>query len=304
MRIGIIGTGWVGTSVAISVLHEGVARELLLNDARADVAEGEAMDLAHGAPFLPAAQVRSAAIEEMRDADAVVVAAGRNGKPGESRLDLLRENAHVVRTIGQALRGHRGLLVMVSNPVDVLTYLLAEASGVPEQRVLGTGTMLDTARMRQMLARELHVSDRSLHIHVLGEHGDSQVAAFSSATVGGNALRSFPGWTREREAPLADRVRFAAREIIRRKGATNHAIGLVTARLLSWALRDERRVVNVSRIQHGVLGITDVALSLPTIIGRHGAVDVLEPALDAAEREALLASAEVLKKARASIACG
>jgi L-lactate dehydrogenase len=298
MRIGIIGTGWVGTSVAISLLHQGIARELLLHDARAGLAEGEAMDLSHGAPFLPTTLVRAASLDEMRHTDAVVIAAGRNGKPGESRLDLLKENAAVVRTIGQALRGHQGLLVMVSNPVDVLTWVLAEASGAPHERVLGTGTLLDTARMRQMLGAELGVSERSVHVHVLGEHGDSQVAAFSSAMVGGTALRSFAGWDASREQALSERVRFAAREIIKRKGATNHAIGLATAHLLKWALRDERRIVTVSRVQHGTLGLSDVALSLPAIVSRAGAVEVLEPNVNAAERTALLASAQLLSTAQ------
>jgi L-lactate dehydrogenase len=298
MRIGIIGTGWVGTSIAISVLQQGVARELLLSDVRGEVAEGEAMDLAHGAPFLPACSVRATSVAEMRGCHAIVIAAGRNGKPGESRLDLLKDNAALTRALGVELRGFAGLLVMVTNPVDVLTHVLAEASGVPIERVLGTGTMLDTARMRQMLGVELGVSPKSIHLHVLGEHGDSQVAAFSGATVGGVSLRHLAGWSAERERPLADRVRFAAREIIRRKGATNHAIGLTTAHLLKWALNDERRVLTVSRVQTGVLGLSDVALSLPAIVGRHGATQVLTPELDAAEREALERSASVLRAAR------
>jgi L-lactate dehydrogenase len=237
----------------------------------------------------------------MKDTDAVVIAAGRNGKPGESRLDLLRDNANIIRSIGRTLAGHRGLLVMVSNPVDVLTWVLAEASGLPPERVIGTGTLLDTARMRQMLAAEMKVSDRSVHMYVLGEHGDSQVAAFSSAMVGGTPLRALRRWEPQYEQVLADRVRFAAREIIKRKGATNHAIGLATAHLLKWALRDERRVVTVSRAQQGILGIRDVALSLPAIVGRLGATEVLEPNLDPPEHEALLASAEVLRAARADL---
>ena len=145
-RVAIVGTGWVGASIAISTLHSGVADEVILNDTRAAVAEGEAMDLAHGASFYPSAIVRAAPIEEMVDADVVVVTAGRGGRPGESRLELLRENAAVVRDIGERLRGCRGTIVMVSNPVDVLTRLMTEVSGLPPARVVGTGTMLDTAR--------------------------------------------------------------------------------------------------------------------------------------------------------------
>lgn len=153
MRIGIIGMGWVGTSVAISVAHEGVARELLVNDVRPGLAEGEAMDLSHGAPFLPALSVRAADVSEMQNTAAVVIAAGRNGKPGESRLDLLRDNARMAQQIGASFQGYRGLLIMVSNPVDVLTHVLVEASGLPRERVLGTGTLLDTARMRQTVGQ-------------------------------------------------------------------------------------------------------------------------------------------------------
>jgi L-lactate dehydrogenase len=271
MRVGIIGTGWVGTSVAISVAREGVAREILLNDKRPGLAEGEAMDLSHGAPFLPPVRVRAAEVAEMRDSDAVVIAAGRNGRPDESRLDLLRDNAAVVRQLGEQLRGHRGLLLMVTNPVDVLTHVLAEASGAPPERVLGTGTLLDTARMRQLVATELGLSPHSVHLNVVGEHGDSQVPLFSSAWVGSTRLRAWPGWTRQREPVLAQKVRGAAGEIIARKGATNHAIGLVTANLLKWALGDEGRVLCVSRIQDGPLGLSDVALSLPARVDRSGA---------------------------------
>jgi L-lactate dehydrogenase len=293
--------GWVGTSVAISTLHAGFAGELLLNDVRAEVAEGEAMDLAHGAAFYPAAQVRTAAIEEMKGCDAIVIAAGRGGKPGESRLDLLRDNAAVMRQIGERLRDAAGLLVVVTNPVDVLTWVLAEASGLPPERVIGTGTMLDTARLRQMLGAELRLDPRSIHAQVVGEHGDSEVVLWSGASVGGVRLRGWPGWDAAREADMATQVRTAAYEIIRRKGSTNHAIGLVTAELLREMMRGERRVLTVSRVQQGALGYRDVALSLPTVVGPEGAVDVMEPEMTDAERAALDHSADVLRKAIASI---
>jgi L-lactate dehydrogenase len=299
--VGIVGVGWVGASVAISALHAGVANELLLSDVRADVAEGEAMDLAHGASFYPAAQVRATSLEEMIDTDAVVIAAGRGGKPGESRLELLRDNAKTARDIGTQLRGYRGLVVVVTNPVDVLTYVVAESSGLPPERVIGTGTMLDTARLRQILGDELELDPRSVHAQVVGEHGDSEVVLWSSAQVGGTPLRAWPAWRREREPEVAERVRMAAYEIIKRKGATNHAIGLVTAALLRWTLRGERRVLTVSRVQAGALGLRDVALSLPTIVGTDGATQVVVPEMDDAEREALERSASVLRKALSSL---
>ena len=301
-RVAIIGTGWVGASVAISTLHTGVADELLLHDVREAIAEGEAMDLGHGASFYPPADVRTASIDEMVDADVIVVAAGRGGKPEESRLALLRDNAQLIRDLARQLAGARGTIVVLSNPVDVLTRVMAETSGLPPARVIGTGTMLDTARLRHVIANTIGVDLRSIHAHVVGEHGDSQVALWSGARVGGLPLRQWTGWPADREEALALEVRRAAYEIIRRKGATNHAIGLVTADLLRCLLRDERRLLTVSRVQEGVLGIRDVALSLPAIVGAQGAGQVVEPGMDERERDGLLRSAEVLRTAAAQLA--
>lgn len=296
-RIGIIGTGSVGASVAISTLHTGVADDLLLHDVREAIAEGEAMDLAHGASFYPPAVVRTASIAEMVDTDVVVVAAGRGGRPGESRLDLLRENAALIKGIGQRLTGTRGTIVMVSNPVDVLTQVMTEASGLPLARVIGTGTMLDSARLKHVVAQVIEVDPHSIHAHVVGEHGDSEVVLWTAARVGGVRLKEWPGWDPQREPALAEEVRRAAYEIILRKGATNHAIGLVTADLLQCILRDERRVLTVSRVHEGAVGLRKVALSLPTVVGIRGAADVLEPEMSADERERLRHSADVLRDA-------
>jgi L-lactate dehydrogenase len=300
-RVAVIGTGWVGASVAISTLHSGVADEVLLNDARAEVAEGEAMDLAHGGPFYPTAAVRTASLEEMADADVVVVAAGRGGRAGETRLELLRDNAALVRELAGRLAGARGVVVMVTNPVDVLTRVMAEVSGLPPARVLGTGTTLDTARLRHLLGQEIGVDPRSVHAQVVGEHGDSSVVLWSSARVGGVRLRDWRGWAVSREEPLARGVRRAAYEIIRRKGATNHAIGLATADLLRALLRDERRALTVSRVQEGACGLEGVALSLPAIVGAGGAAEVLEPEMVPEERAALHRSAEVLRSAASGL---
>ena len=301
ISVGVVGTGWVGASVAISTLHGGFASELLLADMRHEVAEGEAMDLAHGAAFYGTASVRAVPVDDMLGTDALVIAAGRGGKPNESRLDLLRDNANTVRELGAKLRGYRGLVVVVTNPVDVLTYVVAESSGLPHERVMGTGTMLDTARLRQVLGEDLRVDPHSVHAQVVGEHGDSEVVLWSSAHIGGTLLREWPGWSPAREQPIATEVRTAAYEIIKRKGATNHAIGLTTAALLRSALRGERRVITVSRVQTGVLGLRDVALSLPTIVDEGGAVEVIPAKLDDVERQGLDRSADVLRKAIASL---
>jgi L-lactate dehydrogenase len=298
-RVAIIGTGSVGASIAISTLHSGVVDELLLHDVREAVAEGEAMDLAHGASFYPPAVVRTATIEEMVDADVVVIAAGRGGRPDESRLDLLRENAALIGDVGKRLTGARGTMLIVSNPVDVLTQRMTEVSGLPAARVVGTGTMLDTARLRQIIGQVIHVDPHSVHAHVVGEHGDSEVVLWTAARVGGVRLREWVGWDSQRESALAEEVRRAAYEIIRRKGATNHAIGLVTADLLRCILRDERRVLTVSRVQEGALGLRDVALSLPTVVGTEGAAEVLEPEISGDERQRLQHSVELLRQAAA-----
>jgi L-lactate dehydrogenase len=301
MKVGIIGTGWVGTSVAISLLHEGVSSELLLHDVREGLAEGEAMDLRHGAAFYPNADVRAATIAEMCDADAVVIAAGRGGSSaGESRLALLKDNVAMIRALGEQLSGARGIVLVVSNPVDVLTRVFTEASGLPPERVLGTGTTLDTARLRQVIGARLKLSPRSVHAQVIGEHGDSEVVLWSSADVGGSPLHSWPGWELDWEAAIALEVRHAAYEIIARKGATNHAIGLVTADLLQCVLRNQRRVLTVSRCQ-SVLGLGGVALSLPAVVGRSGASEVVVPPMDPDEEDGLSRSAAVLHAAYAAL---
>lgn len=304
LSVGILGTGRVGASIAISVLQAGFASELLLADARAEVAEGEAMDLAHGAAFHPTASVRAVSFDELLGTSALVLAAGRGGRPNESRLDLLRDNARVLGGIGARLRGYGGLVIVVANPVDVLTWVVAESSGLSPARVIGTGTMLDSARLRQAIGEELRVDPHSVHAQVVGEHGDSEVVLWSSAHVGGTPLRRWPGWHAEREAPIAERVRRAAYEIIKRKGATNHAIGLVTAALLRTSLRGERRILTVSRVQTGVMGLDGVALSLPAIVGAGGAEEVVVPQLAPDERDALARSADVLRAAVHSLGSG
>lgn len=293
--------GRVGASAAISLLHSGIAEELLLHDARTEVAEGEAMDLAHGMAYLPRAIVRCAPLEDLHATDAVVIAAGKSGTATQSRLDLARENAAIVRQIAATLRGYAGLVVVVTNPVDVLTFEVARAAGLPPERVLGTGTMLDTARLRHAIGRRLNIAANSVHAQVVGEHGDSEVVLWSSARAAGLALRSWPSWTPDLEPTVGDEVRTAAYEIIKRKGATNHAIGTVTAALLRTYLRGENRVLTVSRVQDGAEGLHDVALSLPAVVGRNGAATVLEPEMDDSERARLAHSAHVLRAAIAAV---
>ena len=227
----------------------------------------------------------------------VVPSLATNDEDRDSRLDLLQTNATIVHGIAQQLSRMRGMLVIVTNPVDVMTQVAAEASSLPLARVIGTGTMLDTARLREILGRTLDLEPRSIHAQVVGEHGDSEVALWSGARLGGVPLRKWPRWTRQAEIEIGDEVRNAAYEIIAKKGATNHAIGFVTAALLRWTLRGGRRILTISRVQEGAAGIRDVAISLPAIVGGNGAVEVIEPDMDAEEREALERSVEVLRRA-------
>lgn len=301
ISIGIIGMGWVGSSIAISTLQAGFANELLLYDIREGLAEGEAMDLAHGSSFYPAADIRSCEVEEMHKTDAIVIAAGKGGSPGQSRLSLVKDNAGILCDLAQKMHEYKGFVIVVTNPVDVLTYVFTTASGLAPERVIGTGTMLDTARLRQVLGRELHVDPQSIHAQVIGEHGDSEVVLWSGVAVGGIPLHRWPGWQRKHESVIAQEVRTAAYEIIRRKGSTNHAIGLVTAALLRWMLRGERRIATISRLQKGALGLENIALSLPTIIGVEGAIEVLEPEMDPDEHNQLEHSASILRKATESV---
>lgn len=293
--------GWVGSSLAISILNSGFCRELLVNDIRPGIAEGEAMDLNHGASFFPTARVEAVALAEMKTCKAIVVTAGRGGKPGETRLDLLRENLAIAKEIARELKDFRGLLIVVSNPVDVLTYFYEQYTDLPPGHVIGTGTFLDTVRLRQKVGVKLQLDPRNVHAQVVGEHGDSEVILWSSATIGGIALRKWAGWSPALEAKLGESVRTAAQEIIRRKGATNHAIGLVTATLLRWLLRGERRIVSLSVPLAPEQGLGEVALSLPCLLSAQGVESILPLSANAAERRALEKSAAVLRRAIAGV---
>ncbi|MFN1834632.1 L-lactate dehydrogenase [Balneola sp. MJW-20] len=295
--IGIIGMGWVGASVAISILNRGICKNLLVNDINQDIAEGEAMDLNHGSSFYPSAEVKPSSIEDMTGCDAVVITAGRGGTENETRLELLNDNIRIAKNISEKLEGFKGILIIVSNPVDVLTYYYQKFTGLPKHRVIGTGTFLDTARLRDMVGNKMNIEPESIHAYVVGEHGDSEVVLWSGATIGGKPIRQWDIWKPEYEVQIADQVRTAAYQIIKRKGATNHAIGLVTATLLKWILRNERRIVTVSTVQDGPFGLEDVAISLPSIVSSEGVEEIVEIHMNDEEKEKFIHSAEVLKKA-------
>jgi L-lactate dehydrogenase len=297
-RIAVIGAGHVGATCAYAFLMQGLAREIVLVDLDEARAEGEAMDLGHAVPLASPVHILSGGYADAARADIVVIAAGVGGVNGETRLELLDRNAHVARDIVRRLmdEGFDGILLMTTNPVDVLAQVAQEESGLSAARVLGSGTVLDTSRLRALLGEALGVDPRSVHAYIIGEHGDSEVAAWSSAHVAGVPLTASWGAGLDFD-DLLSRVRRAASMIIKRKGYTSFAIGSSVARICRAVLGDERTVLPVSTMTTGQHGIEGVYLSLPCVVGRGGVERVIELSLSPAEKEGLNRSAEVLRRA-------
>lgn len=307
-KVAIVGAGHVGCTLAHTLVVSGVAREIVLVDADRDRAEGEAMDLAQAVPFYAPVEVRSGEIPDTAGALVTVIAAGVSQRQGETRLDLLRRNVHVLRSIVPEIvrASPDGILLLTTNPVDVLTYAAVRTSGLPASRVIGSGTTLDTARFRAELARHYGLDPRNVHAYMLGEHGDSEVAAWSAATIAGLPLRRFCRAMGMSCAPaemeaIAARVRDAAYEIIRRKGATYYAIGAALARIIEAIARDEGAILTVSSLVNGPYGLSDVCLSLPAILGREGIRRVLPIPLAPDEHDRLERSAQILRASWESI---
>ncbi|MBC7564331.1 MAG: L-lactate dehydrogenase [Gemmatimonadaceae bacterium] len=302
--IAIIGCGHVGSTSAYALMLRGVARDLVLLDANHAVAEAEAMDLQHAVPMGRPVRIRAGDYGDAARAGIVIIAAGVGGKPGESRLELLERNIDVVRECMTALsaEGFMGIVLMATNPVDALAQVAYEQSGFPASRVIGSGTVLDSARLRAMLGEDLGVEARSIHAYVIGEHGDSEIIAWSSASVAGVPLLQYA-----RDGQLADpgavlhRVRQAAPDIIRSKGFTSFAIASCVTRICEAIIRDEHSVLPVSTLLTGQYGISGVYLSLPCVVGRAGVERVIDIPLDVAEHAGLHQSAGVLQRALQSV---
>lgn len=302
MKVGIVGAGQVGASAAYAIALLGKAREIVLVDLDPALAAAQAEDISHALPFAATTQVRAGDYDALQDAEAVIIAAGVSQKPGETRLDLLARNAEVFRAVTGNVLSHApdAVLLIASNPVDIMTGITTRLSGLPPGRVIGSGTILDTARFRVLLGQHLNIDPRSVHAYVLGEHGDSEVLSWSSARIGALSLDQAAA---ERRAPITDTiraqiddgVRAAAYRIIEGKGATYYGIGAGLARLVAAIGGDERSVHSVSILTAEVQGLRDVPLSLPRIIGKGGVLGDLTPDLDAGEQVALQASAMLLK---------
>ena len=296
MKISIIGAGSVGTAIAYAAAIQGVGDELVLYDLDGPKATAEILDLQHGLQFVPSTSVSGGDdLASCRGSDVVVITAGAKQKPGQSRLDLASANADITRELVPRLLdlAPDTVLLFVTNPVDVVTYLgqeIARARGVDPGRVIGSGTVLDTSRLRHRLAERLQVALSSVHATIVGEHGDSEIALWSIANVGGEPLPFGAGELDE----LLHEVRHAAYRIIEGKGATNLAIGLSTARILAAIDDDEHAVLPVSS-RHAVDGVGEICFSLPTVVGRQGAVRTLAVPMSEAERAGLAASARAIR---------
>ncbi len=300
-RVAVVGTGAVGSTFAFGLLLSGLASEILLVDANERKAEGEAMDLMHAVPFARTARVWAGPIEDCRGAAVTVIAAGAAQKPGETRLDLVQKNAAIFRALVPRIAeaNPNGIILVATNPVDVLSYLTYRISGLPAPRVIGSGTILDTARFRMLLAEHYGVDPRSVHAHIAGEHGDSEVPVWSSANIAGMGLRDYGVSTGIGHDPAAlDEIytdtRDAAYQIIERKGATYYAVAAGLVRIVQAILRDQHTVLSVSSLISDYYGIDDVYLSLPAVIGREGVERIVPLGLSAEEASGLRRSAGLL----------
>lgn len=303
-RIAIIGAGHVGATCAYALQLLGHASEIVLINGHRDRAEGEAMDISHGSLFARPVRVWAGETSDCKDADIVVLAAGGSQKPGETRLDLLRRNAAIFQDILPQVMEHNreAILIVVANPVDVLTYITWKITGLPARQVIGSGTILDTARFRYLLSQHFRIDPRSIHAYILGEHGDSQVPVWSLANIAGMRLDEYAQLNNKplgeySRNEIAQNTRRAAYEIIRRKGATYYAIAAGVVRIIEAIVRDENSVLTVSSLIQGKYGLNDICLSLPSIVNRQGVQQTMELPLSSEEQQGLEKSAGVLREA-------
>lgn len=308
MKVGIVGAGMVGSSAAFAMVMRSVASEIVLIDRNEKLAAAQAQDILHATPFAAPIPVSAGRYEDLAGAGVVILSAGVSQEPGESRLHLLERNAKVFGAIIPAVLAHApdAILLVTSNPVDVMTDIARRISGLPDERVIGSGTILDTARFRSLLGEHVGVSPKSVHAYVLGEHGDSEVLWWSAANVGNVHVQAMAEQLgrpidKEARARIEDAVRMAAYRIIDGKGATWFGIGAGLARIVHAIATDEQALLSISAHTEVCEGISEVTLSLPRVVGAGGAVARLVPLLNEEERSALQRSAEILKEAAESV---
>ena len=281
-KIVLVGTGFVGMSFAYSLLNQGGANELVLIDVLKEKAEGEAMDLSHGVPYAPSKmEIRAGDYDECKDADIVVITAGINQKPNQTRLELVQTNAKIIKEITENVvrSGFNGIFVIASNPVDIMTYVVAKVSGFPKEKVIGSGTALDTARVRYLIGEYLGVSSKNIHAYIMGEHGDSSFVSWENAYVGCKKMKDI---MKDNNHPMSDLAEIhkdvvnAAYEIIEKKKATYYGIGVALTKIVKAILNDENEIMTLSSYQRGEYNQEGLYIGVPTIIGANGVKEILE----------------------------
>ena len=302
-KVAVIGCGFVGATSAFSLIQTGLFSEMVLIDANHQKAEGEAMDLSHGSAYLTPMNIYAGGYDDIVDAGLIVITAGANQKPNETRLDLVKKNVAIFKSIIPEIKNRNceGILMIVSNPVDILTYVTLKLSGFPAHRVIGSGTVLDTARLKYVLGRHLQVDPRDVHAYIIGEHGDSELAVWSGAQVAGIHINHFcelRGHFNHQEAMerLAQQVRDSAYEIIERKGATYYGVAVAVKRIATAIVKNEHAVLPISSLMQGEFGLNDICLSIPSVVGSQGVEKVVDIYLNNEENEKLQESAKALKE--------
>ncbi|HEX4149659.1 MAG TPA: lactate/malate dehydrogenase family protein [Pirellulales bacterium] len=301
MKVSIIGgAGLVGSCTAFALQMGRVVREIALLDVNAEAVGGQALDLLHGASVMADQRIVSGGYEHIASSDLICITAGLRRKPDESRLDLINRNVDlfmgILNDMAQAGVQREAIVLVVSNPVDVLTYLAADRLDLPASQVLGLGTQLDTIRFRSLIAQRLDAPPTQVSALILGEHGDSMVPIWSSASVGGLPLEKYPGWNPNLASELFTRTKGSGAEVIKKKGGAGFAVGLAIQEVIETIALDRRRILPVSSLQSGCYGMRDVAISVPTIVGRSGVVDTREIDLWPKEVQALRKSGQVLRQ--------
>jgi L-lactate dehydrogenase len=307
-KVAVIGTGFVGSSFAYSLMIHGTVSEIVLIDVDKRRAEGEAMDLNHGVSFVRPVRVWAGDYQDCQDAAIVVITAGLAQKPGESRLSLVTNNVEIFKQIIPKIKEYNstGILLVATNPVDLMTYAALKLSGFPSSRVIGSGTILDTSRLRYVLGEHFKVDPRNVHAYIIGEHGDSEVPAWSLASVAGTRLKDYSAvYGQELDDTylnsMFEEVKNAAYRIIELKGRTYYAIGLGLTRIVESIIRDENAILTVSSLLHDCYGVDDICLSVPTIINRNGVREVLKLPLTDEEIMKFQTSASTLKNITKSL---
>ncbi len=302
-KIAIIGCGFVGSTIGYTLACSGITREIVLIDLDKDKAEGDALDIAHGVPLIKPVEIYSGGIEDVKDASIIVITAGINRTPEKTRLELVKDNVEIYKNLIPKLVkvNSDAIYLIVSNPVDILTYVTQKISGLPKEKVIGSGTVLDSSRFRYLLSKEVEVDPRNIHGYIIGEHGDSEIATWSKTTVSGMLIDDYCktigfNLTNEIKSKIEDNVRKSGFEVINKKGATYYAIALAVIRVIECIIRDEKSILTVSSIINGEYGVENVALSLPSIVSKDGVAKTLELNLNDDEIRGFRESANIIKK--------